>query len=150
MIKNLSSQCTTTGGCSDDELCMIQWGSRGVTNLLGNESFIQGFKDLNNSFMMEFELGTGNNSLQQFSLREVQRLMSRNSDYSQSNEPTSLLNFSNANFLTSYLNKTDKLADRFKLTLDQASLLSPYYSQVLRALGRTAINYQISYFRGTL
>lgn len=146
MYQNLSKYCPN-GQCSDEDLCIIQWGSKNGTQLIGNTEFIDGYKSMNNSILFDYEV-CGDNPSARLDYDEAKRLLSKKQDGNQNDEPTSLLNFTNSKFLIDNLNNFGAIKTRFGLsTVDKAKGLSAYYNRTISTFRLNTNSPELSFYR---
>lgn len=125
----------------------MQWGAKNGTNLLANTEFIKGYRNMNDSTLFDFEV-CGDNPDARLTYEEAKRLLSRQSDGNQNNEPTSLLNFTNSYYLIKNLNNTKGIMERFQLSsLSKAEGLSAYYTDTLSTFKLNTNSPELSFYR---
>lgn len=133
--------------CSDLDLCVIQWGAKNVTQVIGNPEFIDGYKSMNNSIPFDFEV-CGDKPEYRLSFEEAKRLLSMNENGTQNEESTSLLNFTNSKYLISNLGDFSGIMTRFKLsTIEKAQGLSAYYNHTISTFKLNTGSPELSFYR---
>lgn len=87
---------------------------------------------MNKSLPLNYEIANESDSLTD---EESLRLLSMNKDGNMSEEPTSILNFNNSQFLVDNLDNVKAIQERFKLASEtKAKMLIQYYRDCLKAM----------------
>jgi len=127
----------------------MQWGAKNLTKLIGKAEYIDGYRDMNASIVVNYEFCT-NDPLTQLEFPAAKRLLSMMQGGYMSAEPTSLLNFTNANYLIANLNNFVQIGGKFNLDLVKSEAMSAYYNNSMKSLSIASNSPSLSYFRGTL
>ena len=133
--------------CTDFDFCVLQWGTKYLTNQIGNVQYVRGLRDLNGSIPLDYEVCGKNNCDRnsEIGINTARRLL--NSSNGTVCSASSLLNFTNSNFFIDHLGNPYEIAKKLDLTTNQAALLSQYYSQTLNDLSLASNSPTLSYFR---
>ena len=126
----------------------MPWGSKNLTKLIDRVETNIGYSAFNDSIPGVFEV-CGDCRDTSFSFSEIKRLLDYSRGPSQSNEPTSLLNFTNCDFLLANLNAPDKIAQRFAIGASQAASLVSYAKTLSRSYEILSDTPSVDYFRGS-
>lgn len=124
----------------------MQWGSRALTSNLYTNDYITGYRDLNQSTGLDFEMCSETDLTTVLALSDAQRLLAKNPNGTQSS-PNSILNFTNAKYLYDNLNNVSNLATYFKLNSTQATALAKYYNSTIKSLSFSSNSPTLSYYR---
>ena len=98
------------------DYCAMQWGDRSITRLIGRPELVKGYAYFNESLLFAFEASLDDIDTGVLQFQDSKRLLSMGVRGEQSQEPTSLLNFNNAKFLSENLKDYTLIAARFKIT----------------------------------
>lgn len=142
------SQCPK-GKCDKMNLCRIQWGSRNISRAVFGDSSFFGLNEINFSLPIPFEY-TDNPDLF-LTTQEARDLLAVDEVGRQNTVPTSLMNFSNVEFLLKNINDTAKIASRLQISEAKSGGISKWMKRVVKAI--TTIeskNFEIAYFRGKI
>lgn len=121
-------------GCTNWELCVMQWGARNITNLVGKPSLVKSYKDLNTSMIGSVELPLSNSKIQ-ILFEEATRLLSPTDLQGQeSKSKQSLLNTAASQNLTLNLNNLSRISQQFNLSEAKSSLLVSFFKKAKTAL----------------
>lgn len=133
--------------CTDEDLCIMQWGSKNLTQLIGNQEFIDGYHSMNKSVPFDYEV-CGDSSEYRLSYTEAKRLLSKTEKGFQSNEKTSLLNFTNSKYLIENLDDFKGIKERFGLDSEKkAEGLSKYYKNTIKTFKLSTNSPELAFFR---
>ena len=127
----------------------MQWGSKNLTKLIDRVETNIGYLAFNDSIPAVFEV-CGECKESPFTFSQIKRLLDFWPGAQQSNEPTSLLNFTNCDYLVANLNSPDKVAQRFAINASQAVGLIEYTKILFRSYGILSDSPSVDYFRGKL
>ena len=127
----------------------MQWGSKNLTKLIDRVETNNGYMAFNDSIPGDFEV-CGDCKDTPFTFSEIKRLLDFWPVAHQSNEPTSLLNFTNCDYLLANLNSPDIVAQRFAINASQAASLIAYTKRLFRSYEILSDTPSIDYFRGRL
>jgi len=144
-VLNETESCSNKMNCTSKELCQLQWGKKKLTRLIDSRN-INSYSDLNVSIPLIFEIAQ-EDPLTWLDLATSKRLLSMYTNGTQTNEPTSLLNFTNVQKLVNNLNNTSLIQSTFSLTVPQAIALSAYYNNSMNSMRVASNSPQLSYFR---
>lgn len=144
--KTDQTQCPN-GKCDKMNLCRIQWGARNLSRaMFGDDSFF-GLNQINFSLPIQFEY-TDNPEIF-LTTQEVRDLLSVLDSGRQTEQPNSLMNITNVEFLLNNLNDTAKISSRFLINEAKSKGISKWMKRIVKAV--TTIesqNFEMAYFRG--
>jgi hypothetical protein len=127
----------------------MQWGSKNLTKLIGRVETNIGYLAFNDSIPGVFEV-CGECKDTPFTFSQIKRLLDFWPGARQSNEPTSLLNFTNCDYLFANLNIPENIAQRFAINASQAVNLIAYTKSLFRSYEILSDTPSVDYFRGRL
>jgi hypothetical protein len=127
----------------------MQWGSKNLTKLIDRIEMNSGYMAFNNSIPAVFEV-CGDCKDSPFTFLDIKRLLDYWPGGHQSNERTSLLNFTNCEYLLANQGRPEAIAERFAINTPQAVSLIEYSKSLFRSYGILSDTPTIDYFRGCL
>lgn len=128
-------------------MCKMQWGAKNLTQLIGNQEFIDGYRNMNSSVPFDYEM-CGDDPAARLSYTEASRLLSKGQDGNQNYQVGSLLNLTNSKYLIENLNDFEGIKWRFGLSdIAKAKGLSAYYNHTIKTFKLTTNSPELAFFR---
>lgn len=133
--------------CSLEDLCIMQWGAKNLTQLFGNQEYIDGYKSMNSSMPFDFEMCLDDPE-SRLTYNEAKKLLSKTLDGRQNTEVSSLLNFTNSKYLIENLGNYEGIMRRFGLSNEKKGKgLSAYYNHTIKTFKLTTNSPELAFFR---
>ena len=132
--------------CTESDYAIIEFGTGAITRLVDKPNYVRSYKDLNLSLLFDYEVNTYNRTID-FELETAAKLLSVAKDGQESDNPHSLLNFSNAAFLDANQDNIPAIAARFDINATEASVLITFYQKTMLNFAQLTKNPKLDYYK---
>jgi hypothetical protein len=129
------------------EYCKMQWASRNLTRIIYGPDSSFGLKDINFSLPIDFEVTSDPNNF--FTMKDTKDLLLFNYlGHLVNGAQNSLMNSTNTQFLITYNDNPESIAEEFGISLGKAIALANYTKRIMNSLHSIDANAELGYFRG--
>lgn len=133
--------------CQKMDLCRMQWGSRNLSRAIFGDNSFFGLNQINFSLPIAFEY-TDNPEFY-LTMTETKELLSVNYLGKQNDQPNSIMNYTNINYILNNINRVDLIATRLVLSEQKTYVLISWIYHVMKSVKIIQeTNFEIAYFRG--